>query len=99
MRFSLEGEKFLLGPGDFCLDQQGKRFAYENEGSSQASLVLMHFPSFDLESEVFTSDSQERDSQVPVSDVRVPVSDPVGSKPVVFPMVPQPSGNFRNFPF
>ena len=36
-------------------DGQGKRFAYRNESSSPATLVLVHSPSFDLESEVFTA--------------------------------------------
>ena len=55
IRFSLQGEEFSLGPNDFCFVEQGRRFAYRNEGSAPATLVLVHTPSFDLESEVFTT--------------------------------------------
>ncbi len=55
IRFSLQGQDFPLGPGDFCFVEQGKRFAYRNVNSSPATLVLVHSPSFDLESEVFTT--------------------------------------------
>ena len=56
IRFSLEGAELALGPHDFCFVEQGKRFAYRNESSSPATLVLVHSPSFDLESEVFTGE-------------------------------------------
>ncbi len=46
-------EEFLLGPKDFCFVECGKRFAYRNEGPSPATIVLVHTPSFDIESEVF----------------------------------------------
>jgi mannose-6-phosphate isomerase-like protein (cupin superfamily) len=51
--FTLEGERLALGPGDFCLVAQGRRFAYANRGATPARLVLVHTPSFELESEVF----------------------------------------------
>lgn len=54
IQFSLRDEEFSLGPKDFCFVEQGNRFAYRNESSSPATLVLVHTPSFDLESEVFT---------------------------------------------
>ena len=53
LEFSLQGEEFSLGQADFCFVQQGKRFAYANRGTSPAQLVLVHTPSFELESEVF----------------------------------------------
>jgi mannose-6-phosphate isomerase-like protein (cupin superfamily) len=53
IEFSLQGERFTLEAGDFCWVEQGKRFAYANRGASPAQLVLIHTPSFDLESEVF----------------------------------------------
>ena len=53
IEFSLQGEESSIGPGDFCFVQQGKRFAYANRGTSSAQLVLVHTPSFELESEVF----------------------------------------------
>jgi mannose-6-phosphate isomerase-like protein (cupin superfamily) len=54
--FSLEGRPFELGAGDFCLVAQGERFSYANRGASPAQLVLVHTPSFDLESEVFVAE-------------------------------------------
>ena len=51
--FILEGEKFDLAPGDFCLVAQGQRFSYKNPTQEPARLVLVHTPGFDLESEVF----------------------------------------------
>ena len=53
IQFSLAGETFPLGPRDFCFVERGRRFAYRNDGSSPATLVLVHTPGFDLESEVF----------------------------------------------
>lgn len=53
VEFSLEGDQFALGAGDFCFIEQGKRFAYANGGPSPASLVLIHTPNFELASEVF----------------------------------------------
>jgi mannose-6-phosphate isomerase-like protein (cupin superfamily) len=53
LEFSLQGEQFPLGPGDFCFVEQGKRFSYANRGASPAQLVLVHTPSFEFESEVF----------------------------------------------
>ena len=44
----------MLSAKDFVFVEQGKRFAYRNDSSSPATLVLVHTPSFDLESEVFT---------------------------------------------
>jgi len=51
--FILEGEKFDLAPGDFCLVVQGQRFSYKNPSQESVRLVLVHTPGFDLESEVF----------------------------------------------
>jgi mannose-6-phosphate isomerase-like protein (cupin superfamily) len=51
--FTLQGERFELGAGDFCLVQQGARFSYANRSPASAQLVLVHTPSFDLASEVF----------------------------------------------
>jgi mannose-6-phosphate isomerase-like protein (cupin superfamily) len=53
--FVLEGDEFPLASGDFCFVEQGKRFSYKNDASSLATLVLVHTPSFDIESEVFES--------------------------------------------
>jgi mannose-6-phosphate isomerase-like protein (cupin superfamily) len=56
IRFERDGEKFDLGTGDFCLVRQGERFRYENPGVEPATLILVHTPSFDLNSEVFVDD-------------------------------------------
>jgi mannose-6-phosphate isomerase-like protein (cupin superfamily) len=50
--FSLDGDEFPLGPKDFCFVARGRRFAYRNDSTSPATLVLVHTPGFDLESEV-----------------------------------------------
>jgi mannose-6-phosphate isomerase-like protein (cupin superfamily) len=57
IRFERAGEEFDLGAGDFCLVRQGERFRYENETAETATLVLVHTPSFDLDSEVFVDDA------------------------------------------
>jgi mannose-6-phosphate isomerase-like protein (cupin superfamily) len=55
IQFSLEDEEFRLETNDFCLVEQGKRFAYRNDSGESATLLLVHTPSFDLDSEIFTS--------------------------------------------
>ena len=54
VRFTLEGEEYVLGPKDFCLVRKGQRFTYRNDGADPAVFVLVHTPSFDLDAEVFT---------------------------------------------
>ena len=53
LRFTLDGEERLLTTGDLCLVRQGRRFGYENSSPSVTRLILVHTPSFDLDSEVF----------------------------------------------
>lgn len=55
IQFILDGDEFPLASGDFCFVEQGKRFSYRNDEPSTATLVLVHTPSFDIESEVFES--------------------------------------------
>ena len=55
IQFVLDGNEFPLFANDFCFVEQGKRFSYSNNGPSMALLVLVHTPSFDIESEVFES--------------------------------------------
>ena len=57
IRFVLENKVFDLNAGDFCLVRQGEKFSYSNMQNSDAQLVLVHTPSFDLESEVFVEAS------------------------------------------
>ena len=53
VEFTLDGQLRVLSAGDFCLVAQGRRFSYVNRGAAAAELVLVHTPSFDLNSEVF----------------------------------------------
>ncbi len=53
LRFTLVDETADLYPGDVCLVPKGDRFKYTNIGSDDALLILVHTPSFHLESEVF----------------------------------------------
>ena len=36
LRFTLQGDPFLLESGDFCRVEQGSRFSYENQGTTSA---------------------------------------------------------------
>ena len=53
VRFLVDGETCDLKAGDFCLVRQGQRFAYENPTETTATLVLVHTPRYDAESERF----------------------------------------------
>jgi mannose-6-phosphate isomerase-like protein (cupin superfamily) len=53
IRFVLDGVESMMSAGDFCFVEKGRRFRYDNPTSAPASLVLVHTPAFDLESEVF----------------------------------------------
>ena len=53
IRFVLKGAEYDLAVGDFCLVRQGERFWYENQTERLTTLLLVHTPSFELESEVF----------------------------------------------
>ena len=53
VRFVLEGTVSELSTGDFCLVRKRQRFSYANEQQGVAKLVLVHSPSFDLQSERF----------------------------------------------
>ena len=51
--FVLNAVESELATGDFCLVPRGSRFSYSNPTTTLARLVLVHTPSFDLDSEVF----------------------------------------------
>jgi mannose-6-phosphate isomerase-like protein (cupin superfamily) len=53
VRFRLEEAEYELVSGDFCLVRRGAHFWYENETQELATMLLVHTPSFELESEVF----------------------------------------------
>jgi mannose-6-phosphate isomerase-like protein (cupin superfamily) len=53
IRFVLDGEAFDLAAGDFCFVERGRRFRYANQTDREATLMLVHTPSFNLADEVF----------------------------------------------
>ena len=58
LQFTLEDEAKKLvtrtfAEGDFLIVHQGKRFDYCNNTKEIAEIILVHTPSFDIESEVF----------------------------------------------
>src|SRR5262245_410741 len=52
--FTLEGVEHLLSQGSFCRVAQGQKFSYHNKSLESVQLILIHVPSFDLASEIFT---------------------------------------------
>ena len=52
VRFGLGRKRFDLASGDMCLVRREQRFWYENSGTTQARLLLVHTPGFDPQSEV-----------------------------------------------
>jgi len=52
LTFMVDGEEQDLKPGDFCFIPRGRHFRYENRTARPATLVLVHTPSFDIDSEV-----------------------------------------------
>ena len=51
--FAIEGARVEVGPFDLLVVPSGEWFGYENPGEHTASLLLVHVPPFDLDSEVF----------------------------------------------
>jgi len=54
VRFGLSGKWFDLESGDMCLVRREQHFWYENSGTTQARLLLVHTPGFDPQSEFVT---------------------------------------------
>jgi mannose-6-phosphate isomerase-like protein (cupin superfamily) len=52
--FTLEGVEYLLSTGSFCRVARGQKFSYHNSSVESVRLILVHVPSFELESEIFT---------------------------------------------
>ena len=52
--FTLDGVEYLLSQGHFCRVAQGQKFSYHNRGTEAVRLILVHVPSFELASEIFT---------------------------------------------
>ena len=57
LEFTLDGEEYNLETGDLCVVSQGRRFSYINRSQDAARLLLVHTPSFQLDTEVFISQS------------------------------------------
>ena len=53
LAFTLDDIEHQLEEGDLCIVNKGQRFAYRNEGPDPATLILLHTPNFDLNSEIF----------------------------------------------
>jgi mannose-6-phosphate isomerase-like protein (cupin superfamily) len=51
--FTVNDEIKNLSSGDVCIIPKGTRFSYANTGLSDATLILVHTPSFKLECEMF----------------------------------------------
>lgn len=53
VQFNVDGKLYDLFPGDVCLIFNGQKFFYQNNSGEPAKLILVHTPSFNLDSEVF----------------------------------------------
>jgi mannose-6-phosphate isomerase-like protein (cupin superfamily) len=51
--FVIGEERSKLSFGDVCVVPKGVKFTYVNNGPTDAKLILVHTPSFNLEYEVF----------------------------------------------
>lgn len=51
--FMVEGDKQQARAGDVCVIRKEQKFSYVNEGKTEAELILVHTPAFNLEAEVF----------------------------------------------
>ena len=51
--FLVEGKPVTLKPMELLVIQKDEWFAYRNASDENAVLLLVHVPSFDLDSEVF----------------------------------------------
>ena len=53
LSFTVDGAPIEMGPSDLLVVPKGEWFEYENRGDSTATVLLVHVPPFNLESEVF----------------------------------------------
>ena len=59
LHFSLNGVGLSLSQNSFVHVPKGQRFSYSNRSGGSAQLILVHVPSFDPESEVFSDETHE----------------------------------------
>ncbi|MCE2518409.1 MAG: cupin domain-containing protein [Alphaproteobacteria bacterium] len=52
--FTVGDDQTILEEGDVSLVQRGEVFSYRNHTQDTARLILVHTPSFDFTSEIFT---------------------------------------------
>ena len=53
LAFTVDGARIEMEPTDLLVIPKGEWFEYENQGDAAATLLLVHVPPFNLESEVF----------------------------------------------
>jgi len=53
LQFILENKKFTLSKDDFLVVLKGQHFSYKNLQKCESPLILIHTPSFDINSERF----------------------------------------------
>ncbi|MGC9313406.1 MAG: cupin domain-containing protein [Sediminispirochaetaceae bacterium] len=53
IEFTMDGQTSIFDKGDLCIVRQGEKFMYANNSDTQATLVLVHTPSFLITEEVF----------------------------------------------
>ena len=53
LQFTLEDDEVELLKGDFCIVSKGQQFSYRNNTQRSTIIILIHTPSFDIDSEVF----------------------------------------------
>lgn len=53
LAFTVEGTRIEMGSPALLVVPRGEWFAYENRGDAAATVLLVHVPPFNLESEVF----------------------------------------------
>lgn len=53
LSFTVNGARIEMEPSDLLVIPKGEWFDYENRGDATATLLLVHVPPFNLESEVF----------------------------------------------
>ncbi|MCY4581395.1 MAG: cupin domain-containing protein [Chloroflexi bacterium] len=53
LAFTVGGTRIALETSDLLVIPRGEWFGYENRGESTATVLLVHVPPFNLESEVF----------------------------------------------
>ena len=53
LAFTVDGTRIEMEPSDLLVIPQGEWFEYENRGDTTGTVLLVHVPPFNLDSEVF----------------------------------------------